>query len=146
MNDDGGPSGRVFWAGALVAALIVLYGIRGLFLNLRLTRIANLSLFLGASGIVHDFVWAPALVATALLTKRLPGWARRPARVAFAASATLSVFTLPLLAGPSTRVRNLSVAPLDYRRNLIVTIAIVWALATVTAARSYRAERSQPRP
>ncbi len=125
-----------------LGAAIVGFGVRGALLHLRPARIVNLSLFLGASGVAHDFLWAPLLVAGGVATRIVPLPFRRPARVGLALSASLVLFAVPLLAGPSTRVRNATVLPLDYTRNLVVTIAVITAVsATVGAAAWARTHR-----
>ena len=135
------PGGFTFWAGMAIGAATVAFGLRGILTDLRPMRIVNLSLFLGASGVAHDAVWAPLLVLGALATRRMPEPTRRPVRVALAFSAALALFAVPLLAGPSTAVRNPTVLPLDYSRNLVVVLAAIWMLAAVSIARSYRSAR-----
>lgn len=131
------PGGFVFWTGMAIGAATVAFGLRGVLLDLRATRIANLSLFFGASGIAHDALWAPLLVVGGLVTRRIPQRCRRPLRVALALSLGLILFAWPVLAGPSTKVRNPTVLPLDYGRNLLLTLAALWAGCGVVVVRAY---------
>ena len=126
-------------------AAVVGFGLRGIFLHLRTPRVVNLSLFLGAAGIAHDFVWAPALVAAGLATRLVPTRARRTVRAALACSVSLVLFSIPLLAGPSTKVRNPTVLPLDYGRNLVLVLAALWIGVAASIAKSYWSARPRRR-
>jgi hypothetical protein len=135
------PGGIGFWIGMFAGASIVAFGVRGLLTHLRPTRIVNLSVFFGASGVFHDAIWAPLLVAGGMATRRLPLRMRRPIRVCLVLSLALVAFVVPELAGPSTRVRNPTVLPLDYRRNLAATLVVIWCCGAVVVARTYWRKR-----
>jgi hypothetical protein len=87
--------------------------------------------FLGA-GVVHDLLLAPMFVAVGLATRRLSDVARTPVRLALAASALLTVLTWPLVRGWGRRAANPSALPLDYGRNLLVPIGVVWTVTLIS--------------
>ena len=95
--------------------------------------------FIGA-GIVHDALLAPVFVLVGFATTRVPHAARTPIRLALAASALLTVFAWPLVQGWGRRAANPSALPLDYGRNLVVSLVAIWFVTAIAVA----AEDAQP--
>ena len=98
--------------------------------------------FVGA-GIAHDFLWAPAAVALGLLTTRIGHpTIRRAARIGLAFTALLVLVSWGQVHRYGARVRNPSLLPLDYGRNLVALLAGLWlcvgAFAIVQSVRRRR--------
>ncbi len=130
------PGGRRFWLGAVTGAAIVGVALFELATTLKLSSLFNLALVLGGSGVGHDALWAPAVVAVALLTRRLPEWVRGPVRLGLVLTAVLLLFAWPELHGYAGHARNPSAGPLDYHRNVSFTLLVLWA--TIGGVCTYR--------
>ncbi|GAA1636982.1 hypothetical protein [Catellatospora bangladeshensis] len=94
----------------------------------------------------HDLIVLPAAIAAgAVLTRRLPGWAKPPVQGALLVTATLTVVALPLLLGYGRRPDDPSALPRDYHRGYLVCLAAVWLVtAAVLAVRARRRTASDP--
>jgi hypothetical protein len=138
--------GPAFWAGAVVGSGVVAYGIVGLVGAAPATRPGNLLAFLVGSALVHDLVLAPVVVIVGWLIARiLPGWARPPVWFALAATGLLVVLTWPLVRRWGERPANPSLLPLDYSRNLVAALVVVWLVAGADLVRRVAARRRAPR-
>jgi hypothetical protein len=130
--------GVLFWAGVVIGAAIVAYGLRGVLTHMPAPRVRNLAFFLGGSGVVHDAVWAPLVVAAAFATRALPAWTRTTVRVAGFVIAAFVVFTWPVVRDNPRRRGNPSILPLDYGHNLRLVIAAIVVVAALDLARRWR--------
>lgn len=130
---------RSFWIGLVVGGGIMAYGVVGLFDASPATQPSNLAAFLFGAGIVHDAVLAPVVVLVGWAVARVvPAWARPPVWFALAASGLLTLFSWPLVRGWGRREANPSLLPLDYGRNLVVALLVVWVVALGDVARRAR--------
>ena len=133
---------RWFWLTLPVGAVFVATGVDGILRQHDLTRPTDLARWFAGAGIFHDAVLAPALVGVGLVTARLPAAAHVPVRVALAASALVIAFAWPLVRGWGQREANPSALPLDYGRNLAVTLITIWLIAVCwTLERTRRSSR-----
>lgn len=133
------PSGRLFWSTAAVGGLVVLYGVRGVLHDAGATHPAALARWFIGAGVLHDAVWVPVLAVGAWLTAWLPASARNPMRVGLAVTAVAAIVTWPFVQGWGRRATNPSALPLDYGRNLVLVVVVVWfAVIAVIAARVRR--------
>ena len=135
MNDDtttapparGGPSGLVFWASAAIGVAMIGFGVAGVLRDQDATVPRNLALWLFGAGIVHDAVVLPLAVLLGWATGRvLPRYAWTPVRLGLAWSALVSIVFWPAVRGWGVREGNPSLFPLDYARNLTVTLVATW--------------------
>ncbi|TDC49712.1 hypothetical protein E1212_17235 [Jiangella ureilytica] len=134
------PSGPFFWTCLVAGAGIVGYGLAGAWVDRADTRPADLAVWLAGSGIVHDALLAPAVVAVALATRWLPDVARLPVRLGLALSALLTLLFWPVVRGWGRSPSVPSALPLDYGRNLLLVLAGVWlAVGVVVVVRARRA-------
>ncbi len=79
--------------------------------------------------ITHDLVALPlAITVGALLSRRLVRWARPWVLGGLFASAVVTVLAIPLLIGTGRRADNRSRLPLDYPRNLLVVLVVIWTV------------------
>ena len=121
--------GRMFWASMMVGWAIVLFGIRGLFMDRAATAPAGFAKWFIGLAIVHDAFVAPVVFTVAWLAGRiLPRRAVVPVRLGLATSGLLILYAWPLARGYGRRESNPSALPLDYGRNLIVSLITIWIL------------------
>jgi hypothetical protein len=124
--------GVTFWIGLVLGVAIMAYGVKGLLGASDATQPPDLARFFIGAGIVHDAVFAPIVVLVGWLTlKVLPPVARNPVRIALALSVVLVVFTWPLVRRWGARDSNPSLLPLDYGRNVVVGLIVVWVVTGV---------------
>ena len=125
----GGPSGVLFWASAAIGVGMIAIGVAGVLRDQDATVPRNLALWLFGSGIVHDVVVIPLAVLLGWATGRvLPRYAWTPVRLGLAWSALISIMFWPAVRGWGVREGNPSLFPLDYARNLTVTLVVTWLL------------------
>jgi hypothetical protein len=145
VDPDGHIHGRSFWIGLGIGGAVMAYGVWGLLGAADATQPSNLATFFIGAGVVHDALFAPAVVLVGWLTLRvIPTAARKPVRVALAMSALLVVFSWPLVRRWGARSTNPSLLPLDYGRNLVVALGAIWIVtAVVVVARVATRRRSE---
>ena len=121
--------GRMFWGGMVVGWAFILFGIRGLFMDRTATAPAGFAKWFIGLAIVHDALLAPLVLAVAWLVGRfLPRRAVAPLRLGLATSGLVILYAWPLARGYGRRESNPSALPLDYGRNLIVSLITLWIL------------------
>lgn len=144
LSDRGGPGGLRFWASMAVGATVTAYAsIQFWSASSDRARSSTARYLLGA-GLAHDLIWAPAVVVMAAATSFLvPAPARRPVRIGLAFSALLVLVSWPAVRGYGRRSNNPSLLPLDYTRNLLLLLGLVWL--TVLVAVTGRRRRTRRR-
>ena len=127
MNGDM-QHGKSFWIGLVLGWALIIIGVRGLIVDHALTNPANLVRWLLGLALLHDLVLAPAVYAVAwAITRAVPRPATTPLRVGLATSGLLIAFAWPLVRAYGRRASNPTALPLDYGRNLALSLAVVWA-------------------
>ncbi len=125
-----------FWVGLVSGGGLMAYGVVGMLGASAATQPKNLAAFLLGAGIVHDAVIAPVVVIVGwLVTRLLPPLARVPVWFALAATGLLVAFTWPLVRGWGRRSANPSLLPYDYGRNVLIGLAVIWAVALLEIGR-----------
>lgn len=138
---DDGPPGRGFWVGMGIGAVVVLFGVGGLFTADGSGLSSWIPWFAGGA-LLLDLAIVPLTAVIGALGRRLlPGWAWYPARAALVASATLTAFALPLVLHLGGNPDNPTVRPRHYGAGLATSLAAVWAVAAVALATSWAASR-----
>ncbi len=123
------PSGPFFWTLLIAGAGIVGYGLFGAWADRADTRPADLVFWLAGAIAAHDALIAPAAIAVVLATRWLPDAARLPVRLGLALTALLTVLFWPVVRGWGRSASVPSALPLDYGRNLVVVLALIWLVA-----------------
>jgi ABC-type branched-subunit amino acid transport system permease subunit len=135
---------RVRWPfiiGAVLGWAFIAVGIRGALHESNATRPFELVKWLAGLLLAHDLVLAPLAYGVGWITTRRRGLG--PVQVALAVTVVVGAIAWPLVRGYGKRSDNPTLLPLDYTRNLVVTLVVVWVLALAfTAARALR--RSPP--
>jgi hypothetical protein len=137
-REAGGP---VFWLSGALGTVLIGFGVRGLLHDPGATRPAELARWFFGAGVIHDFAWIPLTLLAGVVTRLLPPIARTPVRIGLAASAVLTIVTWPLVQRWGASAANPSALPLDYGRNLVVTLLVCWLVVACTIA--VRASRSR---
>ena len=115
----------------------------GLYLLVTGGQFKDAALWLAGAVLLHDLLIAPLVLAAGLLLALLP--ARGLLRGALVTAGCLTAVALPVLLAPGTP-GNLSVLPLDYPRNWLLTLAAVAAVTgAVLAGRRLRGRRTARR-
>jgi hypothetical protein len=132
---DGARNGGLrFWLTAAVGWAIIAYGIRGLWHHHVDTRPSNLARFAIGGALLHDLIFAPAVLAVGLLLARaVGGRARAVVQAALIVSGCLALFSYPLVRGFGHSVHNPSSLPHNYALNLAIVLGVVWGVATIGA-------------
>jgi hypothetical protein len=146
-NDQPGPlRARLPWY--LLGLAMLAWGIRGLLLHVPPKPLlhAGRLVVLDVGG--HDALFAPACVLAGLLTGRFaPRVLRTPLRVGFGFAVVMVVLALPNITSEH-RLRNPSVLPLDYERNLGFLLGMIAVGVLLSAglqlARERRRSRARP--
>ena len=141
--------GPLFWVSAAAGWAVILWGVRGALHHHIDTRPAQLVRFLLGGALLHDLVLAPAVLLTGVLVARAVGgrW-RAPLQAALFISATLVLFSYPLLRGYGRVLRNPTSLPHNYAANLAVVVAAVAAMTAAVAlvSASHRRDGAGPAP
>ncbi|TDD69868.1 hypothetical protein E1262_11380 [Jiangella aurantiaca] len=135
------PSGPFFWTCLVAGAGIVGYGLVGAWGDRADTHPADLAVWLGGAGVAHDAVVAPAVIVVALGTRWLPRAARLPVRLGLALTALLTVLFWPVVRGWGRSPSVPSALPLEYGRNLLVVLALIWLVVGAVVTARWRRER-----
>lgn len=139
--------GVAFWAAVAGGWAMIAFGVRGL-VGDGVDLIGFARWFVGIA-VLHDAFVAPLVFGVAWLVGRvLPRTSVIPVRVGLATSALLIVYAWPLVRGWGRTASNPTALPLDYRRNLVLSLAAVWTgvalWIVVAAARHVAASRPNP--
>jgi hypothetical protein len=127
----------VFWVGAALGWVIILYGARGVLRDSDATRPSDLARWFAGLLLVHDLVLVPAVLGAGWLAGRVvPARAVVHVRLGLAASAVLVAVAFPLVRGYGEREGNPTLLPLPYGRNLVIALALVWVVVAAAALRS----------
>lgn len=124
--------GARFWITTAVGWAIIAYGLRGLLHHHLDTRPTNLAKFVIGGALIHDLIVAPlALVAGVVVSRAVPGRVRGIVQGALIVSATLVLFSYPLVRGYAHVLHNPTSLPHNYTANLAIVLGGVWGIALV---------------
>jgi hypothetical protein len=130
------PSPKVLVPALMVGWAIIAFGAKSALAHAYDAHPFGLAVHVVGFDLFHDIVIAPIAVAMAwLVGKFVPDVARGPVRAALAASAVFGVFSYPLVRRWGKRPTNPSTLPLEYGRNLVIILAVIWALAAIVVVR-----------
>lgn len=134
--------GPLFWTCLVLGAGIVGYGLAGAWADRADTHPVELAGWLAGSGLAHDALVAPAAIVAVFATRWLPLAARLPVRLGLALSVLLTVVFWPVVRGWGRSPSVPSALPLDYGRNLLVVLALIWLATGVAVAVRLRQGRA----
>ncbi len=135
--DETAHHGIVFWTSAAIGVLLIAYGARGVLTDRAATPPRGFTEWFLGSAVVHDALLAPCVFAVAWAVGRvLPRPAVVPVRLGLATTALLVAFAWPLVRGYGRRDSNPTALPLDYGRNLALSLVAVWLVVVAAIATS----------
>ncbi len=137
MSRDEAPSGVAFWIGAVVGIGIMVFGLRGIFINAGATQPVEFAKWFIGADLLHDLVIAPLVALVGVVVVRLLSrpW-RGPVQAGLMATAiVVAVGWAPLHGyGRVTAIGNGTVQPLDYSTAVATVVGVIWALVLVWLA------------
>jgi hypothetical protein len=106
--------------------------------------------FIGVA-IVHDAFLAPAVLLIAWAIGRIfPRRAVVPVRLGLATTGLLVLYAWPLVRGYGRTESNPSALPLDYTRNLVISLLVIWLIVGIwimaSSLHDHRRGRGQTGP
>jgi hypothetical protein len=130
----------------VLGGALVLYGLQGV-LRLPVPDLVGV-LWWGALGVVlHDFVWAPVVLALARASERLGAWTR-PLQVGALLAVPALLATLPTVLGRPHVTPEPGLLPQSYLLGVLVVVGVGVAAAALTrvldARRGAQARASSP--
>jgi len=135
MNQPRPRRSRLFWGGLIVGWAMIGYGVRGVFVDSAATRPTDLARWVVGAALVHDALIAPLAFGIGwLVTRALPRRIANPVKAGLGASAVLIVFSWGLVRGYGRRATVPSALPLDYGRNLVLGLAVIWIVVVAVVA------------
>ena len=125
----------------MVGAGIIAYGIWGAFGQEADAQPLRLLRFAIGSLLAHDALIAPVVTVGGIaLAHFLPPWLRGPVRGGLAISGIVVLFAWPMLRGYGRHELNDSILPLDYGRNIVIVLGVIWVAAAGMAVVRFRQE------
>jgi len=135
-------AGAAFWVSAAVGWALILVGVRGVFSHRIDTRPAQLARFVVGGALIHDLLVAPLVVLVGVAVARVVrGRARAVVQGALVITATLALFSYPLVRAYGKATRNPTSLPHNYTLNLVLVLGVIWALAAVGVVVRMRTSR-----
>lgn len=136
-------STRGLLVGLALGTPFLVAGIRGVLVDDRLTRPAELTRWIVGGALVHDLLLVPVVLAVATGLRRVvPAVAWPPVRWALALTGVLVLVGWPFVRGYGQAPSVPSLLARDYGEGLAVAVAVVWLVAAAWLA--VRAHRPAP--
>lgn len=123
-------SRRGLIVGLLAGVPVMAYGVRGVFVDARLTEPAELVRWALGAALVNDLLVIPVAAVVGVGMKRVvPAFAWPAVRWALFTSAVLFLISWPFVRGYGQDPLTPSLLPRDYTEGVLAAVAVVWALA-----------------
>lgn len=119
--------------GLVLGVPILVYGIRGVFVDARSTHPAELARWVVGVALAHDLVVAPLVLALGFVVGRIVRDAAilRVLRAGFLVSAALALVAWPFVRGYGRTTAVPSLLPRNYALGLGAYLAVTWAVVGV---------------
>jgi hypothetical protein len=128
--DEPEPRPVVFWGCVLAGSVFMGVGLRGVFVDAERTHPLDFARWFVGGLVVHDFVFAPAVIVLGVVVSRVvPRRVRAMVQAALITSGVLLVLGVPLVRGYGERRFNPSHLPRNYGAGLLTLLAVVWCVA-----------------
>ncbi len=129
--------GAIFWIGLVIGGAVMAFGIRGVLMDSRATHPTELVRWVIGADLLHDFLFAPLVIAGGWLVVRVvPRTWRVPVQAGLVASGVAALVGWAAWRGygRATVPDNGTVQPLDYTTAILTVWAIVWGLVAIWIA------------
>lgn len=138
---------RGLWLGLAAGGPLMVAGVRGVLVDERLTKPAELARWVVGSAVVHDGVVLASVALVALGVRRaVPGWVWPSLRWGLATTAVLVAIAYPFLRGDGRNPSVPSLLPRNYASGLGAALVVVWVLAAAAAGlTAWRRRPARPR-
>jgi len=136
-SDEHDRPGAIFWIGLVIGGAVMAFGVRGVIMDSRATHPTELARWVIGADVLHDFLFAPLVVASAWIVVRVvPRAWRVPVQAGLAASGVVALVGWAAWRGygHATVPDNATVQPLDYTTAILTVWAIVWGLVAIWIA------------
>lgn len=125
-------SRRGLIAGLVAGVPVMAYGVRGVFVDARLTEPAELTRWALGAAVVNDLLVIPLAGLVGLVARRVVPAAAWPAvRWALFTSAILGLIAWPFVRGYGQDPLTPSLLPRDYTAGALAAMGVVWAVAAL---------------
>ena len=141
MTPDRPPhrAGPLFWVSAALGWAVILVGVRGALAHRIDTRPGQLARFVVGGALIHDLIVAPAVILIGVgVVRMVRGPARAVVQAAVVVTASLALFSYPLVRAFGRAAHNPTSLPHNYAANLAVVLGIVWAVAAIAIVKRAR--------
>jgi hypothetical protein len=137
--------GIAFWSLGILGWAAIGYATWGVIVHPGATDPPNFAVWFLGAAVVHDLVVAPVVLVVGLALVRTVRRGRAALQVAIICSATLCLFSLPVLLGLGGLRDNATLLPRNETLGLVAALAVVWATtAAVVLGRRRSANRRSP--
>ena len=135
--------GAVFWVSAAAGWAMIGWGLRGTLFHHVDTRPAELARFFVGGAVIHDLLFAPAVLAGgALLGRAIRGRWRAPVQAAAIICGSAALFAWPEVRDYARINHNPSSLPHNYTANLGAVVAVV--VVVIVGGRWLMRRRQRP--
>jgi hypothetical protein len=131
----------VRWVAYCLGLAFIGIGIHGIFADPRNTGPGGWIRWFVGGVVIHDALFAPALLVLAALVVRVPLPYRRVLQAALIVGGSLTLVGLPVVLGYGRRADNPSQLPLDYGRNLILLWIVIGTASLVATLVTFMKNR-----
>jgi hypothetical protein len=136
--------GALFWVSAAVGWAVIAWGVRGALHHRIDTRPMQLVRWMAEGIVLHDFLFAPVVLAGGVVIARtVRGRWRAPVQAALLISGVVALFAYPEVRDYASAQHNPSSLPHNYTANLLIVVGAVWVGAAVVAGATWWRDRSR---
>ena len=131
--------GRVFWVSVAVGWGAIVFGIVSALTHWGSVDPPQFAVWIVGLALLHDLVMAPVVsLAGRALARGGPRWWLGAVEGALAASAAITLFAVPFVAGWGRQADNPSLLPRNYTLGLLLVLGAIWAVAALVILRRAR--------
>ena len=131
----------------MIGGAVMAFGVRGVLMNARATHPTELVRWVIGADLLHDFLFAPLVIAIGWFVVRVvPRSWRAPVQAGLVASGVVALVGWAAWRGygRATVPDNPTVQPLDYTTAILTVWAIVWGVVAIWIAVREIRRRSSP--
>jgi glucan phosphoethanolaminetransferase (alkaline phosphatase superfamily) len=128
-------AGARFWVTAAAGWAVMGYGLRGLLHHHGDTQPTELAKFVVGGALLHDLVAAPVVLLLGVAVSRaVPASVRAVVQSALIVTASVLLFSYPLVRNYARVLHNPSSLPHNYTAGVAVVLGVVWSVALLAGS------------